>query len=132
VRDRELAWLFLAGLIAMGIYLAVLQRSVARVLYVLAPLFVSALASAVYIRCTGATVDIMHILAFSLIIAVATDYGSILVSTGHGPPEPSEVLLTGAPPRPRFPSDSVRVRRQAVRPKAGFRGQFEKGGNRPS
>jgi predicted exporter len=94
--SRELAWLFLAGLVVMGIYLALLQRSVARVLYVLAPLFLSALAFAVYIRFTGATVDIMHILAFSLIIAVATDYGSILVSTGHAPPEQSKVLLTGA------------------------------------
>lgn len=93
--SRELAWLFLAGLVVMGIYLAVLQRSVARVLYVLAPLCLSALAFAVYVRCTGATVDIMHVLGFSLIIAVATDYGSVLVSTGHAPPELSKILLTG-------------------------------------
>jgi hypothetical protein len=94
--SRELAWLFLAGLVVMGIYLAALQRSVARVLYVLAPLSLSALAFAVYIRYTGATVDIIHILAFSLIIALATDYASVLVSTGHAPPEQAKILLTGA------------------------------------
>lgn len=94
--SRELAWLFLAGLVVMGIYLSVLQRSFARVLYVLAPLSLSALAFAVYIRHTGATVDIIHVLAFSLIIALATDYASILVSTGHAPPEQAKILLTGA------------------------------------
>ncbi len=94
--SRELAWLFLAGLVVMGIYLAALQRSVARVLYVLAPLSLSALAFAVYIRTTGATVDIIHVLAFSLIIALATDYASVLVSTGHAPPEQAKILLTGA------------------------------------
>jgi len=94
--SRELAWLFLAGLVVMGIYLAVLQRSVARVLYVLAPLSFSALAFVVYVRYTAATVDIIHVLAFSLIIALATDYASILVSTGHAPPEQAKILLTGA------------------------------------
>ena len=94
--SRELAWLFLAGLVVMGIYLAVLQRSVARVLYVLAPLSLSALAFAVYVRCTGGTVDIIHVLSFSLIIALATDYSSVLVSTGHAPPEQAKILLTGA------------------------------------
>ena len=94
--SRELAWLFLAGLVVMGIYLAALQRSVARVLYVLAPLSLSALAFAVYVRHTGATVSIIHVLAFSLIIALATDYTSVLVSTGHGPPEQAKILLTGA------------------------------------
>jgi hypothetical protein len=94
--SRELAWLFLAGLVVMGIYLSVLQRSFARVLYVLAPLSLSALAFAVYIRHAGATVDIIHVLAFSLIIALATDYASILVSTGHAPPEQAKILLTGA------------------------------------
>ena len=94
--SRELAWLFLAGLAVMGIYLAALQRSVARVLYVLTPLSLSALAFAVYVRHTGATVDIIHVLAFSLIIALATDYASILVSTGHAPPEQAKILLTGS------------------------------------
>jgi hypothetical protein len=94
--SRELAWLFLAGLVVMGIYLAVLQRSVERVLYVLAPLSLSALAFALYIRHTGATVNIIHVLAFSLVIALGTDYASILVSTGHAPPEQAKILLTGA------------------------------------
>jgi hypothetical protein len=94
--SRELAWLFLAGLAVMGIYLAVLQRSVARVLYVLAPLSLSAFAFAAYVRYSGTSVDIIHVLAFSLIIALATDYTSILVSTGHARPEQAKVLLTGA------------------------------------
>jgi hypothetical protein len=94
--SRELAWLFLAGLAVMGIYLAVLQRSLARVLYVLAPLSLSAFAFAAYVRYSGTSVDIIHVLAFSLIIALATDYTSILVSTGHALPEQAKVLLTGA------------------------------------
>lgn len=93
--SRELAWLFLAGFGAMAIYLAFLQRSVARVVYVFAPLFPAALAFAVYARLTGGTANIVHFMAFALVIALALDYTAVAVSTNHAPVELSKVLLTG-------------------------------------
>jgi hypothetical protein len=93
--SRELGWLFLAGLVAMAIYLAALQRTFARVLYVFAPLFVSALAFAVYARLAGAHLSIVHFMAFSLVIALAMDYTAVTVSGDHGDVEVSKVLLTG-------------------------------------
>ncbi len=94
--SRELARLFLAGVVVMAAYLAVLQRSAARVLYVLAPLFLSALAFAAYARFSGSSIDIVQVMAFSLIIALATDYTSVVVSTGHARPEQAKILLTGS------------------------------------
>lgn len=94
--SRELGWLFLAGLAVMAVYLVFLQRSAARVLYVFAPLFLSALAFAVYARLTGTGVHIVHVMGFSLVIALALDYTAVVVSGEHGPVELSKVLLTGA------------------------------------
>jgi hypothetical protein len=93
--SRELAWMFLAGFGAMAIYLAFLQRSIARVVYVFAPLFPAALAFAVYARLTGGTANIVHFMAFALVIALALDYTAVAVSTNHGSVELSKVLLTG-------------------------------------
>ncbi|HEX9051270.1 MAG TPA: hypothetical protein VF841_12130 [Anaeromyxobacter sp.] len=93
--SRELGWLFLAGFAAMALYLGLLQRSLARVLYVFAPLFPSALAFAAYARVTGAPLSIVHVMGFSLVIALALDYTAVAVSTDHRPLELSKVLLTG-------------------------------------
>ncbi|WP_242392180.1 MMPL family transporter [Anaeromyxobacter oryzisoli] len=93
--SRELGWLFLAGLAAMAVYLAWLQRSALRVLYVFAPLFLSTFAFCAYARFTGTTVTIVHVMGASLIIALATDYTAVAVSTDHGEVELSKVLLTG-------------------------------------
>jgi len=93
--SRELGWLFLGGLGAMAAYLAWLQRSLPRVLYVFAPLFLGALAFAIHARVTGGTLNIVHIMGFSLVIALALDYTAVAVSADHGPVEISKVLLTG-------------------------------------
>jgi len=93
--SRELGWLFLAGFVAMAVYLTFLQRSAARVLYVFAPLFPSALVLAVLLRASGGTLTIIHFVGFSLIIAVAVDYTAVAVSTDHGHPEMTKILLTG-------------------------------------
>ncbi|HET9598471.1 MAG TPA: hypothetical protein VFP65_22980 [Anaeromyxobacteraceae bacterium] len=93
--SRELGWLFLGGLAAMALYLAYLQRSAARVLYVFAPLFLSALAFAAYARVTGSTLHIVHIMGFSLVIALAIDYTAVGVSADHHEVEMTKVLLTG-------------------------------------
>jgi hypothetical protein len=91
----ELGWLFLAGLALMALYLVWLQRSAVRVLYVFAPLFLSTFAFCVYARLTGTTVNIVHVMGASLIIALATDYTAVAVSADHGDVELSKVLLTG-------------------------------------
>jgi hypothetical protein len=93
--SRELGWLFLAGLALMAVYLVYLQRSAARVLYVFAPLFLSALAFAVYARVAGGSIHIVHVMGFSLVIALALDYSAVVVSGEHGPVERAKVLLTG-------------------------------------
>lgn len=93
--SRELGVLFLVGLAAMGVYLGFLQRRAARVLYVFAPLFACALAFAAYARATGGTLDIVHFMGFSLVIALALDYTAVAVSSEHRPRELSKVLLTG-------------------------------------
>ncbi len=92
---RELGWLFVGGIGLMVVYVAALQRSVARVLYVFAPLFIAGLAFAVYARWAGSTVNIVHVMGFSLVIALATDYTAVPVATDHAPPETTKVLLTG-------------------------------------
>ena len=94
--SRELGVLFLAGLLAMAVYLVFLQRRAARVLYVFAPLFLCALAFAAYARITGGTLNIVHFMGFSLVIALALDYTAVAVSSEHRARELSKVLLTGA------------------------------------
>jgi hypothetical protein len=93
--SRELGWLFLAGLAVMAVYLVYLQKRATRVLYVFAPLFLSALAFAVYSRLAGGSIHIVHVMGFSLVIALALDYTAVAVSGEHGPVELSKVLLTG-------------------------------------
>ena len=93
--SRELGALFLAGLAVMAVYLAALQRRPARVLYVFAPLFLCAVAFAAWARAAGAGLSIVHLMGFSLIIALAMDYTAVTVSSDHGDTEVSKVLLTG-------------------------------------
>lgn len=93
--SRELGWLFLAGLAAMAIFLLAVQRSVARTLYVFAPLFVAAAGFALFARATGTSMNIIHIMGFSLVIALAMDYSAVAVSADHAQVELSKVLLTG-------------------------------------
>jgi hypothetical protein len=93
--SRELSWLFVCGLAVMALYLAWLQRSGSRTLYVFAPLFLAALAFCGYARLTGGTVTIVHIMGASLVIGLAIDYTAVAVSNDHAEEELSKVLLTG-------------------------------------
>jgi hypothetical protein len=93
--SRELGWLFLVGLAGMALYLGWLQRSLSRVVYVFAPLFPCALAFAAYARATATPLSIVHVMGFSLVIALALDYTAVAVSTDHRALELSKVLLTG-------------------------------------
>lgn len=93
--SRELGWLFVAGLAVMAVYLGALQRDAVRVLYVFAPLLLAGLAFAVWARLGGASLNIIHVMGFSLVIALAMDYTAVAVSSDHAPEELSKVLLTG-------------------------------------
>ncbi len=93
--SRQLGWLFLAGLAAMAVYLAWVQRNAARIAYVFAPVVAAALGFAAWARLTGTPLTIVHLMGFSLVIAVAVDYTAVAVSSDHAPVEISKVLLTG-------------------------------------
>jgi hypothetical protein len=93
--SRELGWLFLAGLAVMAVYLVLVQRSAARVVYVLAPIVLAALAFAASARFNGSSIHIVNLMAFSLVIAIGTDYTAVAVSGGHGQVELAKVLLAG-------------------------------------
>lgn len=93
--SKELGWLFLAGLAVMAIYLAWLQRSALRVLYVFSPLAFGGLAFALWARLGGHSVNIIHVMGASLVIALAIDYTAVAVSSEHAVEETSKVLLTG-------------------------------------
>lgn len=93
--SRELGWLFALGLAAMALYLAYLQHDALKVLYVFAPLSLAALAFASYARFAHVSLNIIHVMGFSLVIALAMDYTAVAVSSGHAPEELSKVLLTG-------------------------------------
>jgi predicted exporter len=93
--SKELGWLFLAGLAVMAIYLAWLQRSVVKVLYVFSPLALASLAFALWARLGGFPINILHVMGASLVIALAIDYTAVAVSSDHAPEENSKVLLTG-------------------------------------
>jgi hypothetical protein len=92
--SRELGMLFVLGMAAMTLYLAWLQRSVFKVVYVFLPLALSAAAFLVIVRTTGVGLNIIHFVAFALVIGLATDYTSVAVSTGHHEVEMSKILLT--------------------------------------
>ncbi|HVP66848.1 MAG TPA: hypothetical protein VMT17_06255 [Anaeromyxobacteraceae bacterium] len=93
--SRQLGALFLLGCAAMAVYLAWIQRSVARTLYVFTPLLVVALGFSAWFRWAGSPMTIVHFMGFSLVIAVATDYTSVAISGDHGNVELSKVLLAG-------------------------------------
>lgn len=93
--SRELGLLFMAGLAVMAVYLAALQRTALRVLYVFAPLLFAGFVFALYARLAGVTLNIIHVMGFSLVIALAMDYTAVAVSSDHAPAEASKVALTG-------------------------------------
>jgi len=53
------------------------------------------LAFAVWARVGGFHVNIIHVMGWSLVIALAIDYTAVAVSSDHAPAETSKVLLTG-------------------------------------
>lgn len=93
--SQQMAWLFLAGCCLMVVYLWFVQRSVWNVVYIFTPVLCSIVGIAGFFKATGRPLNIIHIMAFSLIIAVAVDYSSIAISTNYAKMERNKILLTG-------------------------------------
>lgn len=92
---QNLGRMFLLGLLVMFVYLIPWQRSLDRVFYIFTPLLLSALALAIYFYLSHRSINIVHMMGFALVIAVALDYSSIMSAVGHYDTEQSKVLLTG-------------------------------------
>lgn len=93
--SRELAWLFLGGLAAMALYLYSLHRSWRSLLYIFLPVLLSGAVVCLWLNMRGEPLNVIHMLAFSLVIALGLDYSSVALSSRYDPPELSRVLLTG-------------------------------------
>ena len=90
--SRQMALIFAVGLLVMAIYLIPLQKSIVAVLYIFAPLLAFALALAAGLL--GPSLNIIHFLGLSLVIAVTLDYTSIAHSNNHQPVEMGKILFT--------------------------------------
>jgi MFS family permease len=93
--SRELALFFTIGLFVMAAYLAWMQRSFWRTLYIVAPVFLCAGAFSVWSAVSGTSLNIVHFMGFALNIALATDYTSVAISNDHESEELTKVLVTG-------------------------------------
>lgn len=92
--SRELGGLFALGVVAMVAFLALLLRSPAKLAYALTPLALSAAAILAITALRGGGLNIIHFVGFALVIALATDYGSVAISTDHHELEMAKILLT--------------------------------------
>lgn len=94
--SKNLALLFAFGLGAMLFYLIPWQRSLSKILLIFLPLLLALIVLQLLFYFTDRNLTILHIMGLSLVISVALDYGSVLVSTDHNPKEQGKVFLTGA------------------------------------
>ena len=92
---RNLGNLFLIGLALMLVYLVPWQRQWAKVALIFLPLLIATLGLQLFFQVTHRNLTIVHVMGLALVIAVALDYASILVSTDHDPRDQGKVALTG-------------------------------------
>ena len=93
--SRNIGQLFMWGILAMLLYLIPWQRDLHRLALIFTPLLASILVMQLFFWASGRTINIVHIMGASLVIAVALDYSSILVSNEHEASEQGKVVLTG-------------------------------------
>jgi hypothetical protein len=92
---RQMGIVFLVALCVMFFYLLPWQQRLAKVIYIFMPLVLSSIAIFAYLQIIGQSFNMIHMMGMILVIALALDYGSIVVSADHGSQEQSKVLLTG-------------------------------------
>lgn len=94
--SRQVMELFVAGLIAISVYLIALQRRWDRLLYIVLPLALSLVAFLGWLQSRQYyELNFIHLTGFALVLAVAVDYSSIAVSSGFGSLERTKILVTG-------------------------------------
>ena len=93
--EHELLLFFLIGLALMALYLVPWQRSFFNILYIFTPLLLAVLGVTAYAYLTGRAINLIHAVGFSLVIAVALDYSSILISSNFSQNELTKVIVTG-------------------------------------
>jgi hypothetical protein len=91
----NLGRLFLIGLLAMLVYLVPWQKRWDRIAMIFLPLLISTLGLQIFFHLSGRTISIVHVMGLSLVISVALDYASVLVSNEHDPKDQGKVVLTG-------------------------------------
>jgi len=91
----QIGQLFLVGLALMVLYLIPWQRSAHKIALIFMPLLVALLVLQILFVLTDRSINIVHIMGASLVIAVALDYSSVLISTEHDPQDQGKVVLTG-------------------------------------
>lgn len=91
----NLGGLFLIGLAAMLIYLVPWQKRWDRIAMIFLPLLIAALGLQIFFWISGRTISIVHVMGLALVISVALDYASVLVSNDHDPKDQGKVVLTG-------------------------------------
>lgn len=92
----QMRTLFLAGFLAMGVYLVLMQRRPVRVLYIAFPLLLALAAFLGWLRWAGPyELNVIHLMGFALVISLAVDYSSIAVSSRFGETELTKILITG-------------------------------------
>ncbi|MBC7531481.1 MAG: hypothetical protein H7318_07875 [Oligoflexus sp.] len=92
---RNLGTLFLVGLLAMLLYLVPWQKRWDKIALIFLPLLIATLGLQIFFHLTHRNITIVHIMGLALVISVALDYASILVSTDHDPRDQGKVVLTG-------------------------------------
>ncbi len=91
----ELIVFFLIGLLVMAFYLVPWQRDFMKILYIFTPLFLSFAVMILYVQWFERSINIIHTMGFSLVIALSLDYSAILVSSRHAIVDLSKVIITG-------------------------------------
>lgn len=92
---RDLGTLFLVGLLAMLLYLVPWQKRWEKIALIFLPLLIATLGLQIFFLLTHRNITIVHVMGLALVISVALDYASILVSTDHNPRDQGKVVLTG-------------------------------------
>lgn len=93
--SHNMVRLFGLGLILMTLYLLPILRQPFKVVATLVPLLAAALALLVWLLCTKQALNMIHVMGFALVIALAIDYGAIAVGANFHQEELCKVLWAG-------------------------------------
>lgn len=93
--SKDMMRLFGLGFAVIVGFLWFMQRPRDNVAYILTPLALALIALTLLLGYEGRAINFIHLLGFSLVLAVALDYSTIAVSSGFHRTERSKILFTG-------------------------------------